>query len=59
MKTHQCDACGQSVHKQELNDDPAVNPKFKLDELVRIEYHGSSMYRIMEMKGQQLVLEKI
>lgn len=59
MKTHQCDACGQTKHSPELNDDPAVNPKFKLDELVRIEYHGSPMYRIMEIKGQSLLLEKV
>jgi hypothetical protein len=58
-KTHTCPACGTAKHSPELNDDTAVTPKIKLDELVRISDHGTALFRVMKMDGSILELEKI
>jgi len=59
MKTHTCPSCANTTNAPELNDDPSVNPKIKLDEMVRIEFHGSAIYRVMKIQGVVLELEKI
>lgn len=40
-------------------DDPLVVPKLKLEELVKITDHGEAIYRIKDILGNLVVLEKI
>lgn len=59
MKQHVCPTCSNVKPLPELNDDPQVNPKIKLDEWVQIVGHGPAMFRVMVIKNNTLELEKL
>lgn len=42
----------------EVNDDANVQPKFRLDEIVRITDHGAATFKITKMDGMSMTLEK-
>ena len=44
---------------EELNDDDDINPKIRVDELVRIADHGPVLFRVMKIVGTTLELEKL
>lgn len=59
MIPHRCPACQSMKDTPEINDDPRVDPKFRLDELVQIVGRGLATYRIMKMSGMTMELEKL
>lgn len=59
MIPHTCPSCATVKHLPEINDDPRVSPKIRLDELVQIAHHGLAMYRVMRLDGETIELEKL
>lgn len=59
MIPHRCPTCSDQKDLPEVNDDPRVHPKLRLDELIQIKDHGLAMYRIMKLNGMTIELEKL
>jgi len=58
VTTHTCEHCGQVRRKPEVNDGD-VGSRIRVDELVRLEGHGSQLFRVMKVSGMGVELEAV